>query len=147
MAKSQKNDDQIKTKRFTKQRQAILETLKSTYKHPDANWIYQKVSKKLPNISLGTVYRNLNILCEENLVKEISFQPNVTRYDADTKSHNHVMCKVCYKVEDLHSTQSCNADLKLQEKLTSELKYKDLSCEILFIGICPDCQNGSKTNS
>lgn len=144
MSNIENNEDQGKSTRFTKQRQAILETLKSTYSHPDANWIYKKVSKKIPKISLGTVYRNLNILCQENLVKELSFQPNVTRYDADMKSHNHIMCTNCHKVEDVPTATECEVSKQLKEKLAINFKYENISCEILFTGICPDCQNGKK---
>lgn len=139
-------EEQSKTKRFTKQRQAILETLKNTNSHPDANWIFKKVSKKIPNISLGTVYRNLNILCEEDVVKELSFQQAVTRYEANIGSHHHIICTNCLKIEDIKDVGDCDVNTKLQEKLLENLEYTDISCEILFKGICKDCQNGNNRN-
>jgi Fur family peroxide stress response transcriptional regulator len=129
-----------KTKRFTKQRQAILEALKNTYTHPDANWVYKKVSKKIPNISLGTVYRNLNILTDENIIKELSFQPNVTRYEANPEPHHHIMCLMCHKIEDVVASHGCETEEKYKDKLEKELKYSDIDCEILFTGICADCK-------
>jgi Fur family peroxide stress response transcriptional regulator len=130
-----------KTKRFTKQRQAILETLKTTYTHPDANWIYKKVSKKVPNISLGTVYRNLNILTEENIIRELSLQPNVTRYDANTHQHHHIMCYNCHKIEDVVASTECEVQEKLKNNVEKEYNYTNISCEIVFTGLCSDCQN------
>lgn len=134
-------DDQNATKRFTKQRQAILETLKNTYVHPDANWIYKKVSKKLPNISLGTIYRNLNILAEESTIKELTIQPNVTRYEGNLEPHHHIVCFNCYKIEDISKDSDCEIDEKLKNKFAKKMKYADLSCEILITGLCPDCQS------
>lgn len=129
-----------KTKRFTKQRQAILDTLKETKSHPDANWVYGKVIKKIPNISLGTVYRNLNILSEECLVNELTFQPGLSRYDADTKPHHHIMCIKCFKIDDIEFKTDCDVNSDLKQQLIKDLGYKDLNCEILFKGICKDCK-------
>lgn len=144
MTKTPKKSGPSKTKRFTKQRQAILEILNSTYSHPDANWIYKQVSKDMPSISLGTIYRNLNILCKDRLIREISFQPNVTRYDPEIKPHNHIMCNKCHKVEDIHHPSACPIDKNSIKKLTGNFKYTNISCEILFTGICPDCQSTNK---
>lgn len=140
MNKQELQEDQTRTKRFTKQRQAILETLRTAYHHPDANWIYKKVSKKIPNISLGTVYRNLNILVEENLVKEISIKPNVTNYEANTMTHHHAYCTECHKIEDIEKEFECDLEKNVKEKFSQKLNYKDLSCNLIFTGICPECQ-------
>lgn len=134
------------TKRFTKQRQAILETLKETCIHPDANWVYSKVSKKIPNISLGTVYRNLNILTSENLVRELTFQSGLSRYDATIEPHHHIMCTICSKIEDIDMQTNCDIKAKLQEKMLGNLNYSDITCEILFKGICSECQKKSSKN-
>lgn len=137
-------EDHSKTKRFTKQRQAILEILKNTSAHPDANWIFKKVSKKIPNISLGTVYRNLNILCEDDIIKELSFQPTVTRYEAQMETHHHIICTNCLKIEDIEEIGDCDVNTKLKETLLNNLEYSDITCEILFKGLCKDCQKSNK---
>lgn len=129
-----------KAKRFTKQRQAILEVLKNTYSHPDANWIYKKVSKKVPNISLGTVYRNLNILSEEQLIRELTCQSGVSRYDGNVMPHSHIICEHCHKIEDLNKSDDCQAAQELVQDIKENLGYDDLSCEILVRGTCPDCK-------
>ena len=136
-------EENARTKRFTKQRQAILEALKNTYSHPDANWIYKKVSKKIPNISLGTVYRNLNILTDENIIKELCFQPNITRYEANSMPHHHIMCTACHKIEDVPRPDECQIEGPLKDKLMKEMKYADINCEILFTGVCSECKNSN----
>lgn len=136
--KTKKEDS--KAKRFTKQRQAILEALKNTYSHPDANWVFKKVSKKVPNISLGTVYRNLNILSQEQMIKELTFQSGVSRYDANTMPHSHIICDCCHKIEDLKTTEDCQAAEGLILEIKETFGYENLSCEILVRGICPDCR-------
>ena len=127
-------------RRFTKQKQSILNIIRNTNTHPDAHWIYSRIVKELPKISLGTIYRNLGILCKENFIRELAFQPNVLRYDGFLDPHHHVMCTNCYKIEDIDSDPNCKADEKFKEKIHQQLKYENLSCEILFTGICPNCQ-------
>lgn len=134
------------TKRFTKQRQAILETLKSSHSHPDANWIYKKVSRKIPNISLGTVYRNLNILIKEEIIKELTYQPNVVRYDANRKLHHHIICYSCNKIEDVKQDSKCDLYDQMKKTILKNYDYNNISCEILFTGLCNDCQNEKHNN-
>jgi Fe2+ or Zn2+ uptake regulation protein len=141
MDNSEYQDQSSKPKRFTKQRQTILEILRGTYSHPDANWVYKKVCKKIPKISLGTVYRNLNILTQDNMIKELACQPNLTRYDADMKPHHHLMCQLCHTIIDVKQSAECDVNKTLMEKLIGEFNYQNVSCEIIFTGICPECAN------
>ena len=88
-----------KKERLTNQKKAILDYLKSVKTHPTAEEIYQKVKKKLPRISRGTVYRILNNLKKKNQIQEIITE--VSHFDADISSHTHFICQECGKIIDL----------------------------------------------
>ncbi len=72
-------------KRMTKQRKIILDVLKNTTSHPTADWIYDQVREVLPNISLGTVYRNLKVLKEMGEIMELDFGSTYSRFDGNPK--------------------------------------------------------------
>lgn len=87
--------------RMTRQRKVILEELGKVYTHPTADEIYAMVKEKLPNISLGTVYRNLDLLAENNQVLKLETAGNIRRYDANMAPHSHIRCVSCGKVFDV----------------------------------------------
>src|SRR6056297_2080891 len=87
--------------RMTKQRKTILEVLKNTDSHPTADWIYEKVKQEIPNISLGTVYRNLNLLADKDKITVINYANDQSHYDGNTKIHYHFRCNQCGNVFDL----------------------------------------------
>lgn len=87
-------------KHYSKQREAILEVLRSTDTHPTANWIYEKVREKIPNISLGTVYRNLSGLTADGEILQIDVGDGFEHYDGDISPHLHLYCRECKKIFD-----------------------------------------------
>jgi Fe2+ or Zn2+ uptake regulation protein len=91
-------------KNYSKQREAIVSYLQSVYNHPTAEEIYDGVRKVLTNISLGTVYRNLNDLVESKRVIVLHLEGNKDRYDGHTTPHAHLKCSNCGKVEDIFLT-------------------------------------------
>jgi len=117
--------------RITKQQQVIHNYLKSVKTHPDVNTIYKEVRKRLPNISKGTVYRNLEQLKINGHVTEI-FQNNIS-YDGDTSSHAHLICQQCKKILDVFEFTK----IKLKNIKAGKInKY-----QLLFYGTCNQCQN------
>lgn len=95
---------EIKTTEFTRysrQREAILNYLKSTKSHPSANDVYENVKKSYPNISLGTVYRNLNDLVKKGLAIELKAKNGILNYDGDTSVHSHFVCDCCSSITDV----------------------------------------------
>ena len=86
---------------FSRQREAIKDYLASTTSHPTADTIYENIKKIYPNISLGTVYRNLNLLVEQGEVLKLSCDDNRDHFDATTTPHHHFFCKCCHQVSDL----------------------------------------------
>ncbi len=126
----------------SKQREAILETLYSTTTHPTADWIYDEVRKKIPNISLGTVYRNLNVLSSENKITKISTIGEQCRYDGDVHPHNHFVCKICQKVMDIDVDYDNSISVDAEKSFDGIIEYHTL----LFFGVCKDCLDDTQNN-
>jgi len=89
-----------KQKRMTKQKKVVYEILSSTKSHPTADWIYQQARQEVPYISLGTVYRNLQVLLEEDKICELNYGKGQSRFDANAMPHYHFVCENCGHVLD-----------------------------------------------
>jgi len=87
--------------RYSKQRETILSVLQDTNVHPTADWIYKETRKQIPNISLGTVYRNLNQLVESGQVLKLKDDTQI-RYDGNISTHDHFRCRQCGSWYDLN---------------------------------------------
>lgn len=119
---------------MTKQRKLILEILRGTRTHPTADWIYQQARKVIPDISLGTVYRNLRLLREAGEIMELDFGSTFSRFDGNPLNHYHFVCRKCGRIYDL--------DLPLQDRLEEEVRRAGYTVEhhrLEFYGRCPQC--------
>lgn len=94
-------EDKENKYRRSKQRERILELLRGTESHPTANWLYGKLREEFPDLSMGTVYRNLGILLEQGLIKRIDFGSTFDRFDANIAPHYHFICEECGTIVDL----------------------------------------------
>ena len=121
--------------RFSKQRDLILNIVQDTRIHPTADYVYEKARNKLPNVSLGTVYRNLGQLVDNNQLKSINIDGTI-HYDAFLDDHQHFQCKTCNRVFDIEINTK---DFVSQAE--SNTNHIIDSCQIHFVGICKDCQN------
>ena len=88
-------------KNYSRQREAILSVIRSTDCHPTADWIYKETSNIIPNISLGTVYRNLTELKNSGNIISVDVGDGKEHFDRDTKPHLHLSCKKCGKITDV----------------------------------------------
>ena len=88
--------------KYSRQREAIKEFLMTRSDHPTADVIYQNIKQTYPNISLGTVYRNLSLLSDMGEILKITAGDGKEHYDGDVRPHNHFVCKTCGSVIDLH---------------------------------------------
>lgn len=126
--------------RYSKQKDEILKVVLSACNHPDAKEIYNLVKKKIPNISLGTVYRNLNNLVMEGKIRRLLMEDGNDRFDKTLTNHNHVICVKCGKI--------CDTVLLLNSKeikmVENETGFKITSCNFNINGICKDCMEGRK---
>ncbi|MGJ3524152.1 Fur family transcriptional regulator [Nitratidesulfovibrio sp. D1] len=87
--------------RMTKQRMVILEELRRVHSHPTADEIYGMVRQRLPRISLGTVYRNLDLLAESGDILKLESAGSQKRFDGNITPHQHVRCTQCGRVGDV----------------------------------------------
>ena len=124
--------------RMTNQRQIILEEIRKVNTHPTADEIYEKVRRRLPKISLGTVYRNLEILSACGLIQKIGPLSSQMRFDGITKKHYHLRCIYCGSVEDAPIDPTKNLENAIREKSD----YTIIDHKLEFIGICPKCKKG-----
>ncbi len=134
---------QTKTKKRykrSKQRERILQLLKETDTHPTADWVYNQLKKEYPKLSLGNVYRNLNILVEQGLIRELNFGSTFDRYDAVTEKHYHFICQKCGNIYDLNVPYDESADREV-EKLTGGKVFFHRK---EFYGICKNCLEEEK---
>lgn len=121
--------------RMTRQKKVIIEVLRSTKCHPTADWIYEEAKKQIPDLSLGTVYRNLNLLKEMGEIMELNYGSTFSRFDGNPKNHYHFHCQECGKIFDL--------DLVPDPRLVGggvidghEIKTHRLE----FYGVCAECK-------
>tara|TARA_Y100000588_G_C13511876_1_gene609748 strand:+ start:60 stop:425 length:366 start_codon:yes stop_codon:yes gene_type:complete len=116
--------------RFSHQRELIKKVVQSTNSHPTAGWVYDQVKNSVPNISLGTVYRNLKQLTDEGFIK-ILYDGSVARYDWNLNTHNHLKCTVCGSLIDVHLS---NDELNRTVKKKYDFEVSDI--KITIIGKC-----------
>ena len=121
--------------RRSKQRERILEILKNTRIHPTAGWIYNKLCQEYFDLSMGTVYRNLNILIEQGLVVKIDFGSTFDRFEANKTPHYHFICEQCGAIRDIDMP----VDSSLDEKVSMLTPFKISNHRIKFYGICDEC--------
>jgi Fur family transcriptional regulator, ferric uptake regulator len=122
--------------RMTDQRRIILEELRKVHTHPTANEVYDMVRKRLPRISLGTVYRNLEILSEIGAIQKLELAGTQKRFDGTVESHYHVRCLGCGRVEDVPVGPMPTLD----RALNGVSNYKVFWHRLEFMGLCPRCQ-------
>jgi Fur family ferric uptake transcriptional regulator len=122
-------------RRHTQQRQVVLEELRKLTSHPTAAELYEIVRRRLPNISLATVYRNLEFLTKMNVIQKLETSGSKARFDGDVSSHYHVRCTRCGRVDDIHGLP---ADL-VGGEVSNFTSYEILGHRLEFVGICPEC--------
>lgn len=122
----------------TNQRRIIVEELKKLDTHPTADELYLIVRKKIPQISLGTVYRNLELLSKKGEILKIELTGKQKRFDGNTENHYHLRCTVCGKVYDIEIDNMPEIDRKLNE-LVENLSLEGYRLELS--GICDSCRN------
>lgn len=128
--------EQKRPLRNSKQRAIILEVLKSTKTHPTADWIYEKVRKRIPNISLGTVYRNLSVLKEMGKIMELNCGEKCSRYDGNPENHYHFVCLKCGRVFDV---EGIDVNRKIDEEVSEKNGWEVFYHRMEFYGLCGEC--------
>lgn len=128
---------------ITVQRQQVYQMLMGTTAHPTVDTVYEVVRRTIPTISRATVYRTLETLADEGLIRRVLHPGSSARYDGNPDPHNHLVCVICGKTEDyeapLSQTPSCPH--------TTPSGFDLLDYEIVYRGICPDCKRGVGDNN
>lgn len=125
----------MKVLKYSRQRESIKACLMNRHDHPTADTLYMSIREEFPNISLGTVYRNLNLLVEMGEVRKLSCGEGADRFDADTRPHYHFVCRHCGDVIDLPMETLDAMNQAAQEhcpgRIESHITY--------FYGVCENC--------
>ena len=123
--------------RMTRQRQVILEELRMTHNHPTADELYERVRARLPRISLGTVYRNLDMLASEGIIRRLQNTGSQMRFDSDLNGHPHIRCVSCGKIVDIDAEPE---PTDCDHKLVAGSGFRLVERRVEYVGICLDCE-------
>jgi len=125
--------------RITNQRDVILNELRSVKTHPTADELYTQVRRRLPRVSLATVYRNLEWLSEQGLAQKIEVGGRQKRFDGDISEHYHVRCQKCGRVADVEMEMLDN----LEGRISQSCGFNVTGHRLEFTGLCAACSDGS----
>jgi Fur family ferric uptake transcriptional regulator len=126
-----------KKRRDTPQRRVVLEELQKLTSHPTAADLYEIVRKRLPSISLGTVYRNLELLSRMGIIQKLELGGTEARFDGNSGRHHHVQCLECGRVGDLHGM----ADELPIVVPKEQNDFTILGHSLVFYGLCRQCKS------
>ncbi len=115
--------------RYSKQRETIYDVVCSTKCHPNAEWVYNEVRKVIPDISLGTVYRNLNSLVDARRLDSLETALKEVHFDGDMSVHAHFVCDKCCKIYDM----------AIQAQVQSPKGFEVSHEKHIYYGLCKDC--------
>ena len=121
--------------RITNQREIILHELRSVKTHPTADELFEQVRGRLPRVSLATVYRNLEWLCQQGIVQKIEVGGRQKRFDGTANLHYHIRCIGCGRVDDVDMSPVETLDHDLSDKSG----YTIMGHRLEFWGTCPAC--------
>ena len=126
-----------RTAKHFRKRDAILSCLRQTTEHPSADWVYAKLKPEIPDLALGTVYRNLSLFKDQGLIASLGTVGGVERFDGDITPHVHFICTGCPRILDLSQIQ-VPAELNTAADRASGGRVE--SCQLIFHGRCADCK-------
>ena len=119
--------------KHSKKRDAILECVRSTPTHPTAEWVYAQLKPQIPDLSLGTVYRNLSMFKQEGLIGTMGVVDGMERFERNTEPHTHFICQECSAVIDV---EGIDPPIHLGAQVPCGVTKE---CVLTFTGICNDC--------
>lgn len=127
-------------RRLTRQKRAIFEILKKTNTHMTADEVFGIVKNSIKNISLATVYRNLELMTENGLCDEVYVAGRPKWFEVKKyASHGHLFCRKCLKLEDVIECSFCFT----KNRIEKEMNFKGEEFKFLIIGLCKRC-NGKR---
>lgn len=124
--------------RYSKKREAILSVIRGTTCHPSAEWVYQQLKPEHPDLSLGTVYRNLVFFKENGTIQSVGVVNGQERFDGNTATHSHFVCDCCGAVIDL---PEINLDETINQSVETKYHLAVGRHELTFHGTCQTCMH------
>ena len=131
---------EVSTKHFRK-RDAILQYLRSVTDHPSAEKVFTQLKAEIPDLSMGTVYRNLNLFKQQGMAISVATVKGVERFDGNTEPHVHFICQDCGAVIDLMDMQ---IPASLKNVAEESCGGQVTECILSFTGLCPDCMKNQE---
>ena len=123
--------------RMTKQRRVMLEELRKSTSHPTADELYRVLRGRLPKISLGTVYRNLDVMSRTGLIQKLETGGDQLRFDGNAAAHYHIRCVACGRVDDAHGVR-----ITVETPAEGVAAYEIVGHRFEFMGVCSNCRSG-----
>ena len=130
-------------RRNTIQRTLVFEAVNKLQCHATADEIYEVIAAEHPNVSKATVYRNLNLLSETGYIRKIEIPGSADRFDHRCHDHCHVKCEKCGRVFDVDMEYVTG----FEKRIKDDKGFLFTGYDILFRGVCPDCQESSKQHN
>lgn len=128
--------------KYSRQRESIKGYLASTREHPTADTVYMHVRKTFPNISLGTVYRNLNLLVEQHEAIKVECGDGLDHFDAICSPHYHFLCRSCKRVLDLELPSIEHINTLANANFDGVIENHS----VYFTGLCQECKDKKESN-
>lgn len=122
-------------RKHSKKRDALLAIIRSTDEHPGAQWIYEQAKPSIPDLSLGTVYRNLVQFREDGMVMSVGVVGGEERFDGNVEPHQHFVCERCGSVIDIPALQGVEREIEALLKMGHRVDYR----KTIFYGLCGHC--------
>ncbi|MGN0363121.1 MAG: transcriptional repressor [Bilifractor sp.] len=122
--------------KYSRQREAIYNNLQHRKDHPTADMIFVDIRKEFPNISLGTVYRNLSLLSDLGKIQKLTADGIADRFDGNILPHDHFICQKCGAMMDMDFVDT----ERFKEEAARHFDGTIDRCSVIFYGTCPDCK-------
>ncbi len=127
----------METRKHSRKREEILRVLRSTKSHPDAAWVFDRLRASIPDLSLGTVYRNLALFKRDGTILSVGTFDGVEHFDADLLPHDHFVCRRCKRILDLPPLDRA-LDREAEKRTGASVE----SHALVFYGLCAECKKG-----
>ena len=133
--KSETLSEKVPRRNRSRQRERLLDVLRSTETHPSASWLFEELRAEFPRLSLGTVYRNLDVLIEDGEIEPVPETGGLRRFCGTTQTHHHFQCDECGGIMDIEFSLSRKLKAQVEGDYGIMLRKARIHCE----GLCPDC--------
>ncbi len=131
------------SRKFSRQRESIKRNLLERRDHPTADMVFADIRKEFPNVSLGTVYRNLSLFADLGEIRRLPSSDGADRFDGNMIPHHHFFCSSCGEIQDLFLDEA--VDQQILAQADGGINGTVTSCSITFHGVCEKC-SGRQTS-